>query len=76
MGGILKNKMRYFLLTLTLSPMLALANAPQPRDFRPLLPNNTIKKQELELPTWDGSETHRAPEASLFPTRDKRAVSR
>tara|TARA_Y100001937_G_scaffold19979_1_gene27770 strand:+ start:81697 stop:81867 length:171 start_codon:yes stop_codon:yes gene_type:complete len=56
--------------------MLALASAPQPRDFRPLLPNNTIKKQELELPTWDGSETHRAPEATLFPTRDKPAVSR
>ncbi|MAP79823.1 MAG: hypothetical protein CL526_01920 [Aequorivita sp.] len=76
MGGILKNKMRYFLLTLALAPTLALAAAPQKRDFRPLLPNNTIKKQELELPTWDDSDTHRAPDASLFPTRDKPAVSR
>ena len=68
MGGILKNKMKYFLLTLALAPTLALATAPQKRDFRPLLPNSITKKEETsKLPKWEEGDK-REPDSSLFPT--------
>tara|TARA_Y100000114_G_scaffold114080_1_gene108079 strand:+ start:269 stop:463 length:195 start_codon:yes stop_codon:yes gene_type:complete len=60
--------MKYLLLTLALTPMLALATAPQKREFRPLLPNSIIKKEETnKLPKWEEGDK-REPDAGLFPT--------
>ena len=60
--------MKYFLLTLAVAPTLALATAPQKREFRPLLPNSIIKKEETsKLPKWEEGDK-REPDASLFPT--------
>tara|TARA_R100000426_G_scaffold76710_1_gene54235 strand:- start:230 stop:388 length:159 start_codon:yes stop_codon:yes gene_type:complete len=48
--------------------MLALATAPQKREFRPLLPNSIIKKEETnKLPKWEEGDK-REPDAGLFPT--------
>ena len=60
--------MKYLLLTLALAPTIALATAPQKREFRPLLPNSIIKKEETsKLPKW-GEGDKREPDAGLFPT--------
>ena len=60
--------MKYLLLTLALTPTLALATAPQKREFRPLLPNSIIKKEETnKLPKWEEGDK-REPDAGLFPT--------
>jgi len=60
--------MKYLILSLTLLPMFALANAPQKRDFRPLKPKRIIKKEETnKLPKWDKEEKVKAPDSSLFP---------
>ena len=60
--------MKYLLLTQALTPTLALATAPQKREFRPLLPNSIIKKEETsKLPKWEEGDK-REPDAGLFPT--------
>ena len=60
--------MKYLLLTLALTPTLALATAPQKREFRPLLPNSIIKNEETsKLPKWEEGDK-REPDAGLFPT--------
>ena len=60
--------MKILILTLALAPTLALATAPQKREFRPLLPNSIIKKEETsKLPKWEEGDK-REPDAGLFPT--------
>ena len=60
--------MKYLLLTLALAPTIALATAPQKREFRPHLPNSIINKAETSnLPKWEEGDK-REPDAGLFPT--------